>query len=180
MNDAQIAREWASKALDNDLLDEVPLEGYRAAARYILATTTPPTMADIAWDDDVHAGLCAESADDGVVLMLGPDWVNDHADHILCRLRPGGIDSLPMSSLTPLPGPKIDLTPRREPESAPDHPAVLTTREDYENAPEGTIVAAAAGEAWTKGKSEIWEPYGTLSEYMPGVPRQVLRWGWEA
>lgn len=184
--DAQTAREWASKALDNDLLNEVPLEGYRAAARYILATTTPPTMADIAWDDDAHAGLCAESTDDGVVRMIGPDWVNDHADHILCRLLPGGIDSLPMSTLTPLPGTRVDLTPRREPEATPAHPAVLITEEDYEDAPNGTVVWGSGPSSNMRSSLDkhgnAWLEAGDDGTFIPRDmaavgPHQVLRWG---
>ena len=189
MNDAQIARGWAERAMNLDLSDDVPIEGYRAAARHILATTTPPTMADLEWDNDAHAGLCAESTDDGtdgVVRMIGLDWVDDHADHIMCYLGNGQFDSLPFRALTPIPGTRLDLTPRREPEleSTPDHPTELTTEADYRNAPAGTVAATEGEEAWTKNRDGLWETYGILSGYnnyaMPTSSRRVLRWGWEA
>ena len=111
--DMAIIREWAeAKVSRRHFATECDLK----VARYILATTPSPTMADLDWDNDVHAGLCAESTDDGVVRMIGLDWVNDHADHILCYLLPGEFDSLPMRSLIPLPGTRVDLTPRRHAE----------------------------------------------------------------
>lgn len=63
-------------------------------------------------------------------------------------------------------------------------PLVLTTVEDYERAPEGTIVLVDAlpGEgAWTKTAPGEWA--GTPSfmvwcdRYMGAVPSRVIRWG---
>lgn len=180
MDDAQIARGWAEKAMNLGLSDDVPIEGYRSAVRHILATTTPPTMADVEWDDEVHTGQCAEHPMYEEVRMMCLDWENDHADHILCYLRPGVFYGLPMSSLTPIPDSKIDLTPRREPEPefTPDHPAVLTTEEDYAEAPERTIVAAFRNHPWMK-VGGFWGRNGVkyYAAELCGVPRQVLRWG---
>ena len=142
--DAQIAREWAEKISIREKITFSVDDETLAAARHILAATTPPTMADLGWDNEAHAGLCAESTDDGVVRMIGPDWVNDHADHIMCYLGDGQFDGLPMRSLTPLPpGTRLDLTPRREPESTPEPvpESVLTTEEDVKPDPQ-------PGEAW--------------------------------
>ena len=183
--DAQIAREWASKALDNVFLNEVPIEGYRAAARYILATTTPPTMADVDWDDDVHAGLCAEHEDYGTVRMLCYDPHDGGA--IICHWIHSGspvAGDLLAEKLTPLPGTRLDLAPRREPEpeSTPDHPAVLTIEAEYLNAPAGTIVEGAL--TWAKGKDGCWETFGVgggcSNSAVAGEARRVLRWGREA
>lgn len=112
---AQVAREWAERAMNLDLSDDVPRCGYRAAARYILATTTPPTMADVEWDDEVHSGLCAEHTKLGTVLMLS-EWSGE----IACFAEGYTTLWLAPKHLTPLPGPKIDLTPRQEPESTPE------------------------------------------------------------
>lgn len=40
------------------------------AAEHILATTTPPTMADVEWDDDKHFLAEAEESSLGTVVML--------------------------------------------------------------------------------------------------------------
>lgn len=59
------------------------------------------------------------------------------------------------------------------------HPEYLTTLEEYENAPEGTVVAA--GEAWPYIlRQSVWERSSTYSDAdgMAGVTRRVLRWGW--
>lgn len=178
INDAQIAREWAWKALDNDLLDEVPIEGYRAAARYILATTRSLTMAEVEWDDDVHAGLCAEHAKHGTVRMLS-EWNGE----IACLVDGHATLWLAPKYLTPIPGTKIDLTPRREPEpeSTPEHPAVLATEEDYENAPTGTTVAGDYADPWVKDYRGFWLSWGApeseTSQSMALSTRCVLRWG---
>lgn len=234
---------------------------------------TPPTMADIAWDDEVHAGLCAEFFDGDEVLMIGPDLDNEGV--IICRYTNFGspvTGGLLAEKLTPIPGTKIDLTPRRThadtvtaasiedykagrivdfdlvdtpeelprpedvpvgevwtvrtirdgawvgfrnnpsdmcpwtivrtdrvsdeayymdeditivhrliPEPTPDHPAVLTTREDYKNAPEGTIVADDYWDPWAKDDMGLWlragEDGGSTSLVMSLAPRRVLRWG---
>lgn len=41
-----------------------------AAADHILSTTTPPTMADVEWDDDKHCLREAEHPEYGKVIML--------------------------------------------------------------------------------------------------------------
>ncbi|PKF69134.1 hypothetical protein CXB45_03025 [Corynebacterium mastitidis] len=65
--------------------------------------------------------------------------------------------------------------------TTPEHPEYLETEDDYDNAPEGTIVAEDAGTPALHSMA-VW-CYGdrTLdSAEMEGEPRRVLRWGWEA
>lgn len=190
MNDAHIARGWAERAMNRDLLDDVPIEGYRSAARYILATTTPPTMADIEWDDSVHAGLCASVPGGSLVRMvcLAGDT---GAVHVISDSVQPSVRLL--SELTPIPGTRLDLTPRRvDSDEAPSTRyesvprPVLTTEADYRNAPAGTV-AATEGEGaltWTKGRDGFWEAYGSIArcsnDEMPTASRRVLRWGWSA
>ena len=190
--DAQIAREWASKALENDLLDEVPLEGYRAAARHILATTTPPTMADMSPEEreacqwmqatftkSPHEHIITQvfvkkarllRRSDGAMFEFHHDEVIPHPD--LPRLE------------WPASEPVTEDTPEPEPESTPDHPTELTIEADYRNAPTGTIVATEGAEAWTKDLDGLWETWGIIRGYsnyaMADEARQVLRWGWKA
>lgn len=265
--DAQIARQWAEANI-NALTPTEPTAGVREAIeRHILATTIPPTMSDIEWDDDAHAGLCAEHPVYGTVRMLEADSGGVirifYVEEGLFRRQ----WVLP-AKLTPIPGRKIDLTPRREPtnidessngssdgaanieasinvsalprpedvpagevwevergrgvwfgvrndpespsqwiavradefnwetfsdeevtlvrrlapETTPDHPEFLETEEDYESAPDGTIVAQDGGkpfvlmyELWMDPNSGIFE-HGSMSD----VRRRVLRWGWKA
>ena len=248
--DAQIAREWAEGFIKYADSAEIVDADTLTAARHILATTTPPTMADIAWDDDVHTGLCALYAYGDLVLMIGPDL--DNEDTIICHYIHYGSPvtvGLLAEKLTPIPGTKINLTPRREPEpestpepedvkpdpqpgeawlieyegkryeaiywysplyahwvfvrdregacsiesheaapvsrlvgeAVPSHPAVLVTEEDYENAPEGTIVANDLSDPWVKDSMGFWlvcgEGGGEISRLMALSSRRVLRWG---
>ena len=60
-------------------------------------------------------------------------------------------------------------------------PEFLETEADYENAPEGTIVACEDSPPWHKFGSE-WSSviaYGVQDDKgMSRAIRQVLRWGW--
>lgn len=257
-NDAQIAREWAERAVESAENAQPVSEGALAAARHILATTTLPTMADVEWDDEVHAGLCAEHAGGEVVRMVNATISTTWIRYILPN---GEISGGSSKLLTPIPGTKINLTPRREPEpestpestpepeqestpepedvkpdpqpgeawlieyegkryeaiywysplyahwvfvrdregacsiesheatpvsrlarkSTPEHPEVLATQEDYESAPEGTIVANDLSDPWVKDSMGFWlvcgEGGGEISRLMALSSRRVLRWG---
>lgn len=192
-SDAQIAREWAERVTEES---DAYSFAQRAAARHILATTAP-TMADVKWEDDVHAGLCALYADGDFVLMLSPDLDNEGV--IFCHYINFGsaaTGGLSAENLTPIPGTKIDLTPRREPKPEPEstpepeqattRPATLVTEDDYRSAPYGTVVWGNGpssnmrsslekyGNAWLEAGD-----YGTFtpSHMAAAGPHQVLRWG---
>ena len=115
MYDAQIARQWVEAWAEeptNDML--------AAVYRHILATTTPLTMADVEWDNDVHQGLCAEHPDRGLVRMIAP--AEEVGIYVLFQ---AGVEILTgwesSQRLTPIPGTKIDITPRRAPVSNEDY-----------------------------------------------------------
>lgn len=60
-------------------------------------------------------------------------------------------------------------------------PAELTTLADFENAPEGTIVAAPTGNAFQKVSPERWENHLDLlddKQMAISGPYKILRWGW--
>ena len=63
----------------------------------------------------------------------------------------------------------------------PAHPEFLETEADYQNAPEGTIVACDDSSPWHKFES-VWLSTvvyeGNSAENMTGIIREVLRWGW--
>ena len=63
----------------------------------------------------------------------------------------------------------------------PTHPEFLETEADYENAPEGTIVACDDSPPWHKSDSAWLSTTiygGNRAKSMAGVIREVLRWGW--
>lgn len=64
--DAQLARQWA----EWNKSCEVSSPEIQAAANFILAHTTPPTMAEIEWDDDKHFLAEAEHEDGSDTIML--------------------------------------------------------------------------------------------------------------
>ena len=174
--DMAIIREWAdAKVSGRHFATEDDLK----VARHILASIPAPTMAETEWDAEVHAGLCAEHPENGLVRMLYKDGTL-----IGCITTDGVVLTLFVENLTPIPGTRLDLTPRRESESTPDHPTELTIEADYRNAPAGTVVAAEGEEAWTKVRDGSWETFGIISGYnnyaMADEARRVLRWGWDA
>ena len=62
----------------------------------------------------------------------------------------------------------------------PTHPEFLETEADYQNAPEGTIVACEDSLPWHKFDSEWLSTAayeGNNAKGMTGVIRRVLRWG---
>ena len=63
----------------------------------------------------------------------------------------------------------------------PAHPEFLETEADYQNAPEGTIVACDDNPPWHKSGSAWFSAVvygGNSAKSMSGVIRCVLRWGW--
>ena len=61
------------------------------------------------------------------------------------------------------------------------HPEFLETEADYQNAPEGTVVARDGLNPWVKEES-VWMQGTTADETVYRVPclkgtRRVLRWG---
>ena len=60
------------------------------------------------------------------------------------------------------------------------HPEFLETEADYENAPEGTIVACEDSSPWYKSGPE-WSSVDFCgikdNKGMTGIIRRVLRWG---
>ena len=73
-NTERLARQWAewSKSC------EVSSPEIQAAANFILANTTPPTMAEVEWDDDKHYLAEAEHPEYGKVIMFGKNFFFGH------------------------------------------------------------------------------------------------------
>ena len=163
----RLAREWAESklAMPTGHLDADVL----AAAEHILATTTPPSMADVEWDDEKHHLAGATTIKGGSVVMLWHDDID--TGNIITDTG-----EWPRELLTPN-GKRYKLV---EITDEPEHPDVLETVEDYEDAPQGTIVALADSPPWSKTPSGGWRQAGDYrtSPEMVGVKRKMLRWGW--
>lgn len=175
MSNEKLARQWA----EEELKRVSGAVGSTAAADYILATTTPPTMADVEWDDEKYflAGATDSDGDPCVMVKdrLGDEiWIIDPSLQNMYRL--------PTYKLTPN-GKRYEL--REVGKSEPDHPEVLETVADYKNAPEGTVVAHRNGRGVDLKYDENNWRYTGLSGSdtdfdMAGSSRRVLRWGGEA
>lgn len=173
----KLARQWAERVMTTTLERIDPVQ--RAAAEYILDTVPPATMADVEWNDEKHLGAGATDTNGRVWVMS-----QDDGGYINCI----GLDmrtcGAPAEDLTPN-GKRYELVEVLEPE----HPEVLVTVEDYENAPVGTIVATPGEEsrAVQKLDSAKWGISGikqlidaedchrASADYGATT---VLRWGW--
>ena len=165
----RLAREWAE-----DCQGEGKLPAYgiaaQAAAEHILATTPEPTMEGVQWDDEKHHLAGATLPHGGEVVMMWPD--NYGTGHIIAKEG-----EWPPDQLTPN-GKRYKLV---EVTDQPEHPDVLKTVEDYENAPVGTIVALNGCLPYVKrGRNDWSDAFGdTCSDKgMAGPAREVLRRGW--
>lgn len=162
----RLAEQYVRKGYENGNaeLDE--------AATRILDATAPLTMEDVEWEDEKHrfAGATFDGSDDVVMLEAGEFRISvfDLEDEESFWTDHG--------YLVPN-GKKYEL---REVTDKPEHPEVLHTVEDYENAPQGTIVALADSPPWSKTPSGGWRQAGDYrtSPEMVGVKRKMLRWGW--
>lgn len=168
---ARLAREWAKFTLT--VPDGSP--GSRAAAEHIMATTTEPTMADVEWDCDKHMLAGATLAVDGATFEA---TMLTFEDGFISYVTQSGERGMAFPErLTPN-GKKYEL---RE-VTGDEHPETLTTVEDYENAPTGTVVTRKECEPWTKRDSDDWRvtggPTSRMDYHMADSKRSVLRWGW--
>ena len=178
MSDEKLARQWAErkrKQVQRHLEDAgyFPREDTMAAIEHILATTTPPTMADVEWDDEKHYLAGATTSEGGSVVMLWHDDID--TDHIITDKEEWRRDQL-----TPN-GKRYELREVTDKPDEPNHPATLTALEDYEDAPEGTIVARDDHAPLLKRGPNAWTTEYSSLAYdgdMAGTERQVLRKGW--
>ena len=166
----KLARQWAESVRDSD---PIMSERAHAAAEHILATTSPLTMADVQWNTEAHRGA-------GVTADTGSEWVmlrSNGGKRIECvRTDMKEYLSLSRSDITPN-GKKYELVEV----TGDEHPETLTTVEDYENAPVGTIVDIY-GLVAVRGKRDWFPTDGTIiysaNEMFHQGEGDVIRWGW--
>ena len=167
MSKTTLMREWAESVMNSPIGSREEAEVL--AAEHVLATTTEPTMTDVKWSDEKHflAGATSRGGDE--VVMMWNDV--DETKQIICHDSAWEPDRL-----TPN-GKRYELVEV----TGDEHPETLRTVEDYENAPEGTIVAmptvadvwVKAGGTWKQGEYKY-----RRSGYLAGTELIVLRWGW--
>lgn len=163
----RLAREWAKK------IKSVPVVNYglqaNAAAEHILATTEPE-MPDLKrWDGvemDGREWVVQAVSETGALQLIAADgsaYAHDFAE-----------------AVTPS-GKRYELREITDNPDAPTHPATLTTEQDYDNAPRGTIVdidGNVAVRSFT-GWYRTGEKYPYTSRGMRYLGEgDVIRWGW--
>ncbi|MCT1450625.1 hypothetical protein [Corynebacterium sp. p3-SID1194] len=182
-NREKLAREWAEDYQKNypELAPETQaaelVKRAKAAAEYIMEHTAP-TMADVDWDHETMPGT-------GALTVNGRLWImrDDAGDAIDCI----STDLAEIAFVA-----KEGLTPngkRYELREKPDHPEVLETVEDYENAPEGTIVVTPGedsvavqklddGKWGIIGFKKLVDAEDCSRASADHGATTVLRWGW--
>lgn len=173
----KLAREWAESklAMPTGHLDADVL----AAAEHVMATTTEPTMDEVEWNEDTHALT-------GAVVDVGSGPVD-------VVMLAGSVDGIDYATLDGKFGyePRYYFTPNgkryelREVTDKPEPPETFTTWEDFDNAPEGTVVSSPGAVPAMKNRDGRWRAVGITTPLTSGSlalgaesPATVLRWGW--
>lgn len=158
-------REWAQYSVDNPRLTSPFMV---TVAKTMLDLLPEPAIAETGFDFDEHHLAGATTRDGDGVVMLWQDV--DETEQIVCHDSAWAPDCL-----TPN-GKKYKLVEATE----QGHPEVLTTVEDYENAPLHTIVALKGYVPYVKRGVSVWaNTYNSTfgNEEIANTSRQVLRWG---
>lgn len=176
-NREKLAREWATSTLPHGDMR------VRAAIEHIIATTTPPTMAEIEWDDKHFlTGATNKNGEDNI--MLGVESCDVitlplNGQPAMYAYAPGDLTPngkrYKIVEATLSPGEKVG------PEQG-KHPKILRTVEDYVNAPLDTIAAIDGCHPITKTMGGWERPDGDMLTNKEAAEhavaeRKVLRWG---
>ncbi len=172
MSNEKLARQWAESRNPNSLSEDA-----RAAREYILEHVAPQRMDEVAWSDEEHA-LAGAIMDIGngpvevIMLSVDSDGYLDYAT----------LDGKVAHEM------RYEFTPngkRYELVEVTEHPETLTTWEDFNNAPEGTVVSSPGAVPAMKNRDGRWRAVGIITPLTSGSlalgaesPATVLRWGW--
>ena len=173
--DYRKAREWAEEIL---AFPETAYPSQSMVAKVLLELLPKQTMADVEWDDDTHH-LTGATSPGGDVVMMWHDV--DDSEQIICvdsawypvQLTPNGKQYKLVEATV---SSNENVRPNQ-----PEHPTVLKTEGDFEDAPEGTIVTKRGRGPWILLENGMWVT--TSAEYPSEgmtitAPYTVLRWGW--
>lgn len=178
-DDYAVVREWAQGVMDKPWQEAN--SRMRVVAKTILDIVPLQTVADIGFDFDEHHLAGATSSDGDEVVMLWQDV--DETEQIICDdsawapdcLAPNG-KRYELREVTVSSNENVGL-------DQPEHPTVLETQQDFEDAPVGTIAAPNQCSPYMKYGLIRWKDMSddTFSdEDMSGAALKVLRWGWGA
>ena len=163
------ARAWAEGAQSSVSLV------VREAAQILLDLLPEPTLDEIGWDWDTHHMAGAISPQEEEVVML---WFDDDANLVICAESAWRPDEL-----TPT-GNRYKLVNVNDRAEQAAHPTVLETEQDFEDAPQGTIVTRRIRTPWTRLNNGEWacgaegkrKSSADMADYDGW---RVLRWGWQ-
>ncbi|MCQ4616001.1 hypothetical protein KBX29_03955 [Corynebacterium sp. CCUG 18816] len=174
--DYRKAREWAEEIL---AFPETAYPSQSMVAKVLLDLLPKQTMADVEWDDDTHH-LTGATSPGGDVVMMWRDV--DDTEQIICvdsawypvQLTPNGkqykLVEVTVSS-------RENVAPDQ-----PDHPTALKIKQDFREAPKGTIVGREPHSTWQKNEIGLWSNedglFSSRDMSLTG-PWEVLRWGWK-
>lgn len=180
-NQERLALEWATriKSVPREYHDET----YHAVADIVLAHIKPPTMEDVEWDHEEHYLAGATHEDCTEVIMHSRVDATE-----IATIRPGDDDHdgrdwsdklFPNGKKYQL----VEVTVSPDENVAPDqpeHPEFLGTREEYEAAPAGTIIAKDGEPPLMKDAIGDWQVRHRVvrTASLAGYRYRVLRWGW--
>lgn len=183
------ARRWAYEyMLCNFEIPEHAQDDEYMAAKYITQCLAPPTMEGLPWDYGRHY-LAGATDGEHECIMISPYRHDEESPLEIAAVTSDSSNILLLdpSDLTPN-GKKYELrevTVSPDEEVAPeqrDHTDVLRTKDDYFDAPFGSVVAVAGSFPWIKTLSAGWMRCGSgdvaTNFEMAGAGRKVLRWGW--
>lgn len=161
----QLIDAW--DAIDRMEAGHTSLDAYDSdleAIKSVLPERPKVTMDEIGWNQDKHFLWEADYGRTHVA-MLGYSY-----DDYTILTNQGHISP---RHLTPT-GRKYKLV------IDDGHPEYLETVQDYEDAPDGTVVAMHPGGFPLIKHDSIWKSFtwAGRSERMSREPRRVLRWGW--
>lgn len=183
-NQEKLAREWAERAKNF----EVSSHEQQAAAKFILAHTTPSTMAGVEWVHADHHMAGAYWEGDIPVVMIDPV---DGGKTTVMTVEEESTHEADDSDLTPN-GKRYKLVEagatvsqdENVTDDQRDHPEVLVSVFDFRDAPVGTVVEQDHTYIWQKQDEDLWESidaiYGDVDMACAEGPCRVLRWGDEA
>lgn len=171
----QLAREWAER-FSRDVTP-VTHEHVQAAIAFILESTKPQTMADVAWawNSEKHFLLgVTDGYEDLVALDMQRLVEGDPVELLVCDIDGSdGVSRRDPAEITPN-GKRYRLVEET------NNLKVLKSESDYKSAPAGTIVCHSdLLEPMTKIADNNWRyiSEGNTDRSMSSCEREVLRWG---